>query len=106
MVLALGMSSRDAASSQYRRLARLRQRSLSTAVLDLGRSAGADVALVKSNPGLGECVSNQCDAARAGSRCVVARFGVQRPGKGSEAIQYDSVQCILGYRPRVCRGPD
>lgn len=106
MVLALGMSSRDAASSQYRRLARLRQPSLSTAVLDLGRSAGADVALVKSNPGLGECVSNQCDAARAGSRCVVARFGVQRPGKGLDAIQYDSVQCILGYRPRVCREPD
>lgn len=83
------------------RLARLRQPSLSTAVLDLGRSAGPDVALVKSNPGLGECVSNQCDAARAGPRCVVARFGVQRPGKGLDAIQYDSVRCMLGYSPRV-----
>lgn len=49
------------------------------------------MALVKSNPGPGERVSNQCDAARARSRCVVARFGVQKPDKGLDAIQCDSV---------------
>lgn len=59
---------------------------LSTAVLVLGRSAGRDVALVKSNPGVGDCVSNQCEAARAGSKFVVARFGIQRPDKGLDAI--------------------
>lgn len=107
-MLALGIPSRDAAGLQqvckYRRLARLRQPSFSTAALVLGRSAGPDVALVKSNPGPGECVSNQCDAARAGSKYVVARFGVQRPGKGLDAIQCDSVQRMPGYSPRVCRG--
>lgn len=49
--------------------------------------------------GVGDCVSNQCDAAmltRACSRCVVARLGVLRPCKGPDAIRYDSVRCLLG----------
>lgn len=86
------------------RLARLRQPSLSTAVPGLGRSGGPDVALVRSNPGVGERVSNQCDAARAGPKCVVARLGVQRPDRGLDAIQYDPAHCVLGYSPRVCYG--
>lgn len=84
------------------RLARLRQPSFlafSAAVLDLGRPAGADVALVMSNPGVGDCVSNQCDAAmltRACSKSMVARFGILKPDKGPDAIQvYDPVLPVL-----------
>lgn len=66
----------------------------------------ADVALVMSNPGVGGCVSNQCDAAmlaRARSKCMVARLGVQEPGKGLDAIRYDAVQ-VLAWVQSTCVG--
>jgi hypothetical protein len=86
MVLALGFLFGDAAGSQYPAACSAEAALVfSAAVLVLGRPAGADVALVMSNPGVEDCVSNQCDAAtlaRACSKCMVARFGVEKPGKG------------------------